>query len=302
MLRSAILCASENRFLRRWFESSASASRLTRRFVAGNSLEEATHAVAGLVRDGLLASLDALGESVKSEDEAKRAAQQYVDSVQRIHELALPSTVSLKLTQLGLGISPRVASDNLVSIVEAGRRAGVRVEVDMEASEHVDATLDLVKDCHDRLGCIRAVMQAYLYRTEKDIRELNALRIPVRLCKGAYKEDDAIAWPRKADVDENYRKLTSLVLAEGTLPAIATHDERMLQHAVSEIRRLGLRSDQYEFQMLYGIRRDLQRKLAADGSLVRVYVPYGEAWYPYLMRRMAERPANLLFVLRNSMR
>lgn len=302
MLRSAILFASENQFLRSWFERSKSASLLTRRFVAGNSLEEATNAIDALAREGLSASLDALGESVRSESEAKRAAQQYIDSVQRIHELALPATVSLKLTQLGLGISHRIASDNLGSIVEAGRRAGIRVEVDMEASEHVDATLELVKDIHDRMGCIRAVMQAYLYRTENDVHELNALRIPVRLCKGAYKEGDTIAWPRKADVDANYRKLTSLLLEQGTLPAIATHDERMLKHAVAEVRRLGLGADQYEFQMLYGIRRDLQRKLAADGSVVRVYVPYGEAWYPYLMRRMAERPANLLFVLRNSLR
>lgn len=302
MLRSAILFASENQFLRSWFERSKSASLLTRRFVAGNSLEEATNAIDALAREGLSASLDALGESVRSESEAKRAAQQYIHSVQRIHELALPATVSLKLTQLGLGISHRIASDNLGSIVEAGRRAGIRVEVDMEASEHVDATLELVKDIHDRMGCIRAVMQAYLYRTENDVHELNALRIPVRLCKGAYKEGDAIAWPRKADVDANYRKLTSLLLEQGTLPAIATHDERMLKHAVAEVRRLGLGADQYEFQMLYGIRRDLQRKLAADGSVVRVYVPYGEAWYPYLMRRMAERPANLLFVLRNSLR
>lgn len=302
MLRSAILFASENQFLRSWFERSKSASLLTRRFVAGNSLEDATNAIDALAREGLSASLDALGESVKSESEAKRAAQQYIDSVQRIHELALPATVSLKLTQLGLGISHRIASDNLGNIVEAGRRAGIRVEVDMEASEHVDATLELVKDFHNRMGCIRAVMQAYLYRTENDVHELNALRIPVRLCKGAYKEGDAIAWPGKADVDANYRKLTSLLLEQGTLPAIATHDERMLNHAVAEVRRLGLGADQYEFQMLYGIRRDLQRKLAADGCVVRVYVPYGEAWYPYLMRRMAERPANLLFVLRNSLR
>jgi proline dehydrogenase len=216
LLRSAILFASENQFLRSWFERSKSASLLTRRFVAGNSLEEATNAIDALAREGLSASLDALGESVRSESEAKRAAQQYIDSVQRIHELALPATVSLKLTQLGLGISHRIASDNLGSIVEAGRRAGIRVEVDMEASEHVDATLELVKDIHDRMGCIRAVMQAYLYRTENDVHVLNALRIPVRLCKGAYKEGDAIAWPRKADVDANYRKLTSLLLEQGT--------------------------------------------------------------------------------------
>jgi proline dehydrogenase len=283
-------------------EHSSTARPLTRRFVAGNTLEAAVQAVRGLAADGLSASLDALGESVNSEEEARRAAAQYLESVHRISLLGLPASVSLKLTQLGMDIGPSMVRETLERIVETGHDAGVRVEVDMEASPYVDRTLELVKHCHHRWGNVRAVVQAYLYRTEQDVRALNAEQIPVRLCKGAYQEDRHVAWPRKADVDENFRKLTSLLLSEGTQPAIGTHDERMISHARSEINRIGLPADRYEFQMLFGIRRDLQRHLAKEGHMVRVYVPYGEAWYPYLMRRMAERPANLLFVLRNSLR
>jgi proline dehydrogenase len=302
MLRSAILYASENRMLRGWMEQSARAKPLTRRFVAGNTLDDAVAAVRELSAEGLSASLDCLGESVSNEAEASRAAMQYVESVQRISLLSLPATVSLKLTQLGLDISQSLARENLQRIVETGHAAGVRVEVDMEASPYVDRTLELVTDCHRRWGNVRAVVQAYLYRTEEDIRGLNQAGVPVRLCKGAYQEHPDLAWPKKANVDANYRKLTTLLLEHGTLPAIASHDERMIAHARQEIARVGLSSDRYEFQMLYGIRRDLQRQLAAEGHAVRIYVPYGEAWYPYLMRRMAERPANLLFVMRNWLR
>lgn len=302
LLRSAILYASESRLLRGWMENSSGAKPLTRRFVAGNSLDDAVQAVRALAEDGLQASLDALGESVHSEEEARRATGQYVDSVHRISLLGLPASVSLKLTQLGLDIAEPLAAENLERIVEAGRDAEVRVEVDMEASPYVDRTLALVKRCHQRWGNVRAVVQAYLYRTEEDVRSLNREGVPVRLCKGAYQEDRSIAWPDKADVDKNFRKLATLLLEEGTSPAIASHDESMVTHARNEIARLGLAAGRYEFQMLYGIRRDLQQQLAADGHPVRIYVPYGEAWYPYLMRRMAERPANLLFVLRNWLR
>jgi proline dehydrogenase len=302
LLRSAILFASENRMLRGWMEHSSRARPLTRRFVAGNTLDDAVQAVRELASAGLKASLDSLGESVTNEGEAKRATAQYLESVHRISLLCLPASVSLKLTQLGLDISQALAKQNLEQIVEAGHAAGVRVEVDMEASPYVDRTLELVRECHTRWGNVRAVVQAYLYRTEEDIRSLNAAGVPVRLCKGAYQEHHDIAWPRKSDVDANYRKLTTLLLEEGTFPAIASHDEAMIAHARREIARIGLSADRYEFQMLFGIRRDLQQQLVAEGHPVRIYVPYGEAWYPYLMRRMAERPANLLFVMRNWLR
>ena len=299
ILRSAILYASGNRLLRRWVEHSSMARPLTRRFVAGNTMDDAIAAVRRLQSGGLLASLDTLGEQVTGEDEAGKAAARYVDAIHRIHSLALPVSVSLKLTQLGLDTAESPAGENLERIVAAGHERGVRVEVDMEASAYVDRTLTLVKRCHRQWGNVRVAVQAYLYRTEDDVRELNREGIPARLCKGAYQEGHSIAWPEKAKVDENYLKLTTLLLEEGTWPAIASHDDRMLAHAREEIARLKLPPERYEFEMLYGIRRDTQRKLAREGHAVRIYVPYGEAWYPYLMRRMAERPANLLFVLRN---
>lgn len=302
LLRSAILHAAEHQSLRRWMEHSAGTRPLTRRFVAGNTLDDAIRVVGKLQSDGLLATLDTLGERVASEDQARRAADRYVEVIERVSLLGLPVSVSLKLTQLGLDRSQSLARENLERIVAAGHEVSVRVEVDMESSAYVDATLALVKHCHRHWGNVRAVVQAYLYRTEEDVRGLNREGVPVRLCKGAYQEDRSIAWPDKADVDRNYRKLTTLLLEEGTWPAIATHDGEMIAHAREEIARLELPSEGYEFEMLYGIRRDLQRQLASEGHAVRIYVPYGEAWYPYLMRRMAERPANLLFVLRNWLR
>ncbi len=302
ILRSAILYASGNRSLRQWMERSAIVRPLTRRFVAGRTLDDAISAVSALRREGLLASLDTLGEQVRGEAEARRAAERYVDAIHRVSALGLPVSVSLKLTQVGLDLAPSLAEDNLERIAAAGHEEGVRVEVDMEASAYVGRTLELVKHCHRRFGNVRVAVQAYLYRTEDDVRELNREGVSARLCKGAYREGRSIAWSRKADVDENYRKLTTLLLEEGTWPAIASHDRRMLDHARAEVARLKRKPDQYEFEMLYGIRRDLQRMLASEGHAVRIYVPYGEAWYPYLMRRMAERPANLLFVLRNSLR
>lgn len=299
LLRSAILHAAENQSLRRWMEHSAGTRPLTRRFVAGNTLDDAIRVARELQSDGLLASLDTLGERVANADQARSAADRYVEVIQRVSLLGLPVSVSLKLTQLGLDKSRSLAKENLERVAAAGHQVKVRVEVDMESSAYVDATLELVKHCHRHWGNVRAVAQAYLYRTEEDVRGLNREGVPVRLCKGAYREDRSIAWPDKADVDRNYRKLTTLLLEEGTWPAIATHDEKMIAHAREEIARLRLSAEGYEFEMLYGIRRDLQRQLASEGHPVRIYVPYGEAWYPYLMRRMAERPANLVFVLRN---
>lgn len=302
ILRSAILYASGNQLLRQWMEHSANARPLTRRFVAGNNLDDAISAVRELRAEGLLSSLDTLGERVSGVEEAQRAAERYVDVIHRVSLLGLPVSVSLKLSQLGFDTARSLAEENLERIAAVGHETGVRVEVDMEASPYVDGTLALVKQCHRQWGNVRVAVQAYLYRTEEDVRELNREGIPARLCKGAYREGRAIAWHRKRDVDENYRKLTTLLLERGTWPAIASHDERMLRHALAEIARLKLAPERYEFEMLYGIRRDLQRTLASEGHAVRIYLPYGEAWYPYLMRRMAERPANLLFVLRNWLR
>lgn len=280
-------------------EHSRHARLLTRRFVAGNELPEAIAAVRELGAQGLTASLDALGESVQDASQALHATQQYMESVRCIAGEGLPSTVSLKLTQLGLNISQNLCGDHLMSIVDAGRSAGIRVEIDMEASEYVDRTLELVRHAHGSGGRVRAVIQAYLHRSERDIADLNRMEIPVRLCKGAYMEAPELAIQRKRDLDTNFIKLATLLLREGTVPAIATHDDRMINASLEMIAADDRKPESYEFQMLYGIRRELQTKLASEGHPVRVYIPYGEAWYPYLMRRMAERPANLLFVLRN---
>ncbi len=299
MLRSVILLASENRQLRRAMEHSHLGRQLTKRFVAGNTLEEAVLAVHALRGDGLLSSLDSLGESVTTPEEADQATHGYVESVREISRQQLPSTVSLKLTQLGLDLSLDLCRQNLMRIAEAAAPAGVRVEVDMEASEYVDRTLDLVESAHSAGAKVRAVIQAYLHRSEDDIHRLNRVAIPVRLCKGAYKESPSIAISRKAEVDASFQRLAALLLREGTYPAIATHDGRMIHAALGVVAERGIESSKFEFQMLYGIARNYQQRLAGEGFAVRIYIPFGQAWYPYLMRRMAERPANLLFVLRN---
>jgi proline dehydrogenase len=299
MLRSAILLASELQPLRSWMENSRFAKGMTGRFVAGNTLQDALGAVRELRDFGLTSSLDALGESVEDEAQAEQATAEYEESVQAIASCQLPSTISLKLTQLGLGFSQARCAEHLMRIVRRARAAGIRVEIDMESSAYVDSTLEVVSEAHRSGGLVRAVIQAYLHRSEADIRMLNRARIPVRLCKGAYKEKPDVAMQRKRDVDRTFVDLTELLLREGTLPAIATHDERILKQARQQLQSANLAPGSYEFQMLYGIRRDLQAELIEQGHPVRIYIPYGQAWYPYLMRRMAERPANLLFVLRN---
>jgi proline dehydrogenase len=204
------------------------------------------------------------------------------------------------LTQFGLDLSPEACFENVRALVACAEERGTRVEIDMESSEYTDATLEIVRQVHERCSrCVRAVIQAYLYRSEADIRNLSGLGIPVRLCKGAYREPASVAFPQKADVDANYVKLMKQLLDFGTYPAIASHDEKVIRAALDYIREKNIPPERFEFQMLYGIRRDLQRELVRLGFRLRLYVPYGDAWYPYFMRRLAERPANLFFLLRN---
>jgi proline dehydrogenase len=249
--------------------------------------------------EGILASLDHLGESVKSLEEAGRSRDAYLGALDQIAALGLQATVSVKLTQLGLDFSEDDCRINVEQLVQRARAIGTSVEVDMESSEYVDRTLALVSGLHKRFGGVRAVIQAYLYRSESDIEDLCRQSIPVRLCKGAYKEPSDVAFPQKADVDQNYVRLMTKLFERGTCPAIASHDERIIQQAVQYGKERNIAPDRFEFQMLYGIRRDLQRRLVSDGYRLRLYVPYGDAWYPYFMRRLAERPANLLFLVRN---
>lgn len=302
MTRAFFLFLSQRRMLRRWMETSKSARALTKRFVAGQTLEEELEVCRRLQQQGILSSLDRLGENVTSLEEAAASRDAYLEILARIHASGLPSTVSIKLTQFGLDFSPEACYDNVRQVVCRARTAGTTIEIDMESSAYTDRTLDIVTRLHGDVGGVRAVIQAYLRRTAADIDRLCELRVPVRLCKGAYDEPHSVAFATKADVDANYRAMTRVLFERGAYPAIATHDENMINGALEDVRERGIASDGFEFQMLYGIRRDLQNRLVARGYRLRLYVPYGEAWYPYFMRRLAERPANVVFLVRNLLR
>ena len=296
MIRSTLLYLSRQPGLRRWMETSPVAEPLTHRFVAGQSLEEAIGVCRKVNAEGIEFALDHLGENVTSPEEAKESRDQVLKSVAAIERERLRSTVAIKLTQFGLDLGTDECRANLRPLFEQARQAGTRVEIDMEASEYVDRTLQIVHEMHKTYGCVRAVIQAYLRRSESDIQALNAARIPVRLCKGAYQEPAGVAIQNPVEIDRNYLHLGDILLADGIDPALATHDEAMM--------RPGRAADpaSFEFQMLYGVRRELQKRLVREGFRLRLYVPYGDAWYPYFMRRMAERPANLWFVAQSVLR
>jgi len=293
------LVLSRQPWLRHWMETSRAAGRVTSRFVAGSSIEREVSVCQRLNADHYLATLDHLGESVHSLEEARQSREAYLAALDQIAKLNLQATVSIKLTQLGLDFSEADCRANVECLVARAQAIGSMVEVDMESSAYVDRTLALVSDLHARYGSVRAVIQAYLYRSQRDIQDLCRQAIPIRLCKGAYRESSDVAFPRKKDVDANYVRLMLELLEHGTHPAIASHDEKILDGAIRYIRERSIAADRFEFQMLYGVRRDLQRRLVAAGYGLRLYVPYGNAWYPYFMRRLAERPANVLFLARN---
>lgn len=280
-------------------ETSPLARRLTSRFIAGRELDDALAVARRLQAESMFSSLDYLGENVHFLDEAVSTRDAYLTALHRIATSGLAATVSAKVTALGLDLSVDICRANLDAVMQKAKDVNTRVEIDMESSEYTDRTLALVQEMHDRHGSVRAVIQAYLYRSEADIEALNANGVPVRLCKGAYKEPETVAWPSKVDVDANFIKLMNILLERGTYPAIATHDERIIRQVLAFAAERGIQPHEFEFEMLYGVRRDLQRKLRDQGWRVRVYVPYGTAWYPYFMRRLAERPANALFMLRN---
>jgi|SRR5579871_1380475 len=297
-----LLFLSQRRGLRHWMETSPAAERLTSRFIAGNSLEQELAVCQNLNRDGYLATLDHLGESVTSLAEAEQSCQAYLRALDEIAARSLKATVSVKLTQLGLDFSEDACRANVERLVIRAKSIESVVEIDMESSGYVDRTLALVSRLHETYGCVRAVIQAYLYRSQSDIENLCRQQIPVRLCKGAYKEPSDIAYPEKNDVDKNYVNLMTTLLDHGTYPAIASHDVKIIDYAIQQVRERKLSPDRFEFQMLYGINRELQKRLVAAGFRLRLYVPYGDAWYPYFMRRLAERPANVVFLVRNLLR
>lgn len=283
-------------------ETSPTADRLTSRFVAGHAVEQEIAVIERLSGERTLATVDYLGEGVKSIEEAAKTRDAYLGILDRVARLGVGATISIKLTQFGLGMSKDVCRDNVDPLVAKAKELGTSVEIDMEQSGYVDPTLEIVASMHARYGCVRSVIQAYLLRSEKDVERLNGDRIPIRLCKGAYKEPAGVAFQKKSEVDRNYVRLVDMMLAGGAYPAVATHDEKMVNAALRTVKDRGIAPDRFEFQMLYGIRRDLQRRLVAEGYRLRLYVPFGDAWYPYFMRRLAERPANLMFLVRNFFR
>jgi proline dehydrogenase len=301
MLRGTLLYFSEQPALKRLF-SGKLMRPLVRRFVAGETLNEAMETVQRLNSAGMLVTLDYLGEAVTNADEAGAAAVQYVAILHALERGHAQANASLKLTQMGLDIDRALCVRNVERVIAQAEQFGNFIRIDMEGSAYTQATLDVFKELFSRHKNVGIVLQSYLYRSEADVREVIALGARVRLCKGAYNEPAAVAFPKKADTDANYVKLMQLLLSEGNYPAIATHDERMIEATREFATRHGITPDRFEFQMLHGIRRDLQEKLVRDGYRMRVYVPYGSEWYSYLVRRLAERPANLLFVVGGMMR
>jgi proline dehydrogenase len=301
-VRSFFLFLSHLKWLRKWMETSSLARRLSTRFVAGETLDQALAVARTLNAEGITVTLDHLGESVSTLEEAAEARDVYLRTLDAIHTNGIQANVSLKLTQFGLDLSYEQCLANVDQLVRRAAELSSFVRVDMESSDYTDRTLDLVNTLHTRYGAVGVVIQSYLHRSESDVDKLCAARIRVRLCKGAYLEPDTVAFPRKADVDRNYLELTRYLLLKGAYPALATHDEALIRQTCRFVTERKIPRDSFEFQMLYGIRRDLQRRLVKDGYRVRLYVPFGMAWYPYYMRRLAERPANVLFMLRNLFR
>ncbi|HEV3254275.1 MAG TPA: proline dehydrogenase family protein [Candidatus Acidoferrales bacterium] len=302
MLRSLLLRLSESPRLARWVMRNGASRRVAQRFVAGASLDEAVAAARGLNRAGRLVSLDYLGESVASETEARAAGEIYAGLFDRIAAEKLDANVSLKLTQLGLDLGEDLCLELLERIIERAARTNNFVRIDMEGSAYTQRTVDVCKRARAKSPAVGTVLQAYLHRSEQDVRDLTGIGCRIRLCKGAYKEPAEVAFPKKADVDANYVKLMKMLLPSGIYHGIATHDPAMLAATKEFAAANGIRTDQFEFQMLYGIRTDLQEQLVREGFRLRVYIPFGQDWFPYFMRRLAERPANLVFFLRSLFR
>lgn len=305
ILRSAFIALSRNRSLRSFCEHSSIGNKLSSRFVAGMDLEDALRVAASLNEQGIHVTLDSLGESVSSAEEAERAADIYHALLDAIAERKLDANISVKLTQMGLLLDPQLAEAIATNLAEHAKYVNNFVRIDMEDSPLTQVTMDIVRRVNarpDLRGAIGIVIQAYLYRSQIDIDRLIADGIRVRLCKGAYKEPPEVAFAHKVDVDANYVKLSKTLLSSPIYHGLATHDEKMIGAAKAFAARRNIAPSQFEFQMLYGVRRDLQRKLVAEGYNVRVYIPFGREWYPYFMRRLAERPANVLFLAKNLLR
>jgi proline dehydrogenase len=305
VLRAAFISLSESKSLRSAAEKTWAGQRLSRRFVAGTTIDDALATARAVNQLGLGVSVDNLGENVTNADEARHSAQLYHQLLDRISEQGLNANVSLKLTHMGLDVDETLAYQISAALVEHAARLDSFVRIDMEGSAYTERTLAFVRRLHAEAGMrghVGAVIQSYLHRSEKDVEQLIAEGIRVRLCKGAYKEPPEIAFEKKSDVDANYVKLMKMLLKSGVYHGMATHDETMVRATIDFARGERIPPAAFEFQMLYGIRSDLQRELVQEGWRCRVYIPFGTEWYPYFMRRLAERPANALFILKNLFR
>jgi len=302
VLRASFLYLSHRRGLQRFVTRRRLTASLAYRFVAGDRLDDAVRVVTEVNRRGWSASLDHLGENVTEEKAARAATDDYLAAFERIGAERLNANVSVKLTQLGLDIAPELCQELLTRILQRAQQLENFVRIDMESSAYTQRTLDLVLGLHERYPNCGVVLQSYLYRTPDDVARVNAAKVRVRLVKGAYDEPPTVAFPKKADVDGKFEEEMQQLLLNGVHPAIATHDDRLIEATKRFAREREISPDRFEFQMLYGIRRDLHDRLLREGYRVRIYVPYGTEWYPYLMRRLAERPANLLFIVRSLIR
>lgn len=298
MFSRSLLWASEKARVQKLVTETTLTRRVVDRFVAGEKLEDAVLAIKELNSRGIGGILDFLGEGVTDAAGANAAASDYLKAIRRISETKVETTVSVKLTQLGLSFDKGSCIDHLRVLTAEAQAIGAVVEIDMEQSEYVSDTLDVYRVLQADFPELRLAMQAYLRRTPVDLQMMAAMRPKVRLVKGAYAEPESVAFQKRTEIDSQYIWLTDWLFQQGRDPALATHDFKLIQHGKSAAAHAGLSKDSYEIQMLYGVRREMQEQLAAKGHRVRTYVPYGSAWYPYLMRRIAERPANLGFFLR----
>jgi proline dehydrogenase len=302
LFRNFFLFLSTHRGVRKWMETSAGARRLTRRFIAGETLEEELDVCARLGAEGMFSALDHLGENVTKLEEASAARDAYLQALDAIAARKLPASISLKLTALGLDLSEQACIENLRTLAKKAQDTGTRVEVDMEGSYYTETTIRIVERVALEFPVMCLAIQVYLHRTPRDIERYNGRGISIRLTKGAYREPAKLAIQKKSDVDRGYSELMKVLLDHGTYPALGTHDERLVTEALQYVREKKIPAARFEFEMLHGIRRDLQKRVIKEGYRLRVYVPYGVAWYPYFMRRLAERPANVFFLLKNMWR
>jgi len=302
MLKGTLLYLAHNGTVRDFVIHNRATRAVSHRFVAGEALDDAIEATRALNQRSMSVSLDHLGENVSDAKEAASAAQDYIAILDRIKQAGVDANISIKLTALGLDISQELCEQNVCRILEHAQQFPIFVRIDMEGSAYTEQTVDITLRMHKQYEHVGTVIQSCMYSSKKDVEQLIAQGVRVRLVKGAYKEPKTVAFQQKSEVDHNFVRLMTMLIQRGNYPAIATHDEAIINATCKFARDHGISKSAFEFQMLYGIRRDLQEKLVSQGYNMRIYVPYGSQWYPYLVRRMAERPANMLFVMSNAIR